>query len=376
MKLQDILVQQIRENGLISFHDFMEIVLYYPELGYYASEQIKIGKAGDFYTSSSLTPAFGAMIGRQIEEMWEILGKGEFTIVEFGAGTGTLCKDILRYLKSNDKLYNNLNYCIIEKSASMRKNERAQLHDKVKWYSSIGDIPAFNGCILSNELVDNFAVHPVVMEEELMEVFVGFDNGFFEVLKPARKSLVNYLEELNVEIPRGFRTEINLEATEWVREISGALKKGFVITIDYGHLSDELYHPRRSCGTLLCYSKHKINDRYYDAIGEQDITSHVNFSALCHWGEKNDLHVCGLTNLGDFLLSLGFMQYLQTSLSAQPALDLINTAREITMLKRTLLLDMGQKYKVLIQQKGIENVPLKGLSCSIPVKSFATIEEA
>jgi SAM-dependent MidA family methyltransferase len=374
MKLQDILVQRIREYGPISFHDFMEIVLYYPELGYYASEQSKIGKAGDFYTSSSITPAFGAMIARQLEEMWENLGREEFTIVEYGAGTGALCRDILTYLKYNDELYSRLNYCIIEKSASMCNKEKLHLHEKVRWYSSIGDIPAFSGCILSNELVDNFAVHQVVMEDELMEVFVDYDHGFYELLQPAPKSLIGYLAELCVELPKGFRTEINLEATEWIREISGSLKKGYVITIDYGYQSHELYSERRSCGTLLCYSKHKVNDRLYEAVGEQDITSHVNFSALSHWGEKSGLHYCGLANLADFLLSLGFMEYLQTTLSAESGRDLIHTAMEVSFLKRTLLLDMGPKYKVLIQQKGLENKDLTGLIHCIPAVSYAWAE--
>jgi SAM-dependent MidA family methyltransferase len=256
----------------------------------------------------------------------------------------------------------------------MCNKEKLHLHEKVRWYSSIGDIPAFSGCILSNELVDNFAVHQVVMEDELMEVFVDYDHGFYELLQPAPKSLIGYLAELCVELPKGFRTEINLEATEWIREISGSLKKGYVITIDYGYQSHELYSERRSCGTLLCYSKHKVNDRLYEAVGEQDITSHVNFSALSHWGEKSGLHYCGLANLADFLLSLGFMEYLQTTLSAESGRDLIHTAMEVSFLKRTLLLDMGPKYKVLIQQKGLENKDLTGLIHCIPAVSYAWAE--
>jgi SAM-dependent MidA family methyltransferase len=160
----------------------------------------------------------------------------------------------------------------------------AYLSEKVSWHDSIRDIPGFSGCILSNELLDNFSVHQAVMEDELMEVFVDYKNGFVEMLQPAKKELSDYLAELNVVLPKGFRTEINLEATEWIREIATFLEEGYVITIDYGNASSELYSKSKRCGTLLCYHNHSINDSAYTDIGEQDITSHVNFSALCHWG--------------------------------------------------------------------------------------------
>src|SRR5688572_14846279 len=164
--LSEIIIQKIKNEGPVSFHDFMEMALYYPELGYYMSAQNKIGTNGDYYTSSNLTPVFGAMIGRQIEEMWSLLEEKAFTVVEYGAGTGFLCHDILDHLKNNEKSYNQLTYCIIEKSPVMREKEKAHLNEKVIWYNSIRDIPEINGCILSNELLDNFSVHQVVMEDE------------------------------------------------------------------------------------------------------------------------------------------------------------------------------------------------------------------
>ena len=131
MLLSEIIAEKIKREGPISFRDFMEMSLYYPELGYYTSIDDKIGKNGDYYTSSDLTSIFGAMIGTQIEEMWEIAGMEPFTIIEYGAGTGLLCHDILEYLKNNTKLYDELNYCIIEKSAVMREKQKKRLHEKV-----------------------------------------------------------------------------------------------------------------------------------------------------------------------------------------------------------------------------------------------------
>jgi SAM-dependent MidA family methyltransferase len=365
MVLSEIIAKKIEKEGPISFHDFMEISLYYPGLGYYTSVDDKIGKNGDYYTSSYLTSAFGATVGKQIEEMWEISGKEPFTIIEYGAGTGFLCHDILEYLKSNMELYDELNYCIIEKSPVMRRKERTHLHEKTSWYNSIQEIPVVTGCVLSNELVDNFSVHQVVMMDELMEVFVDYKSGFIELLKPAKKELKDYLTELNISLPHGFRTEINLEAVEWIKEIAEYLKKGFVITIDYGFPSSELYRQCRSNGTIVCYSKHTINDDPYIDIGKQDITSQVNFSALNHWGFKNGLESCGFTSQAAFLLSLGFEDYFR-KINEKQEDNLVAICRRQAMIKYTLLIDMGNKYKVLIQQKGLPEKELSGLKCTCP----------
>ncbi|HEY6141986.1 MAG TPA: SAM-dependent methyltransferase [Flavobacterium sp.] len=202
MLLSEIIIERIKKEGPISFRDFMEMALYYPELGYYNGINDRIGINGDFYTSANLSDAFGVMIGRQIEEMWRILDKKTFEIVEYGAGTGLLCHDILDYLKNNKPLYEYLNYCIIEKSSHMREIQKNHLHEKVSWYSRIQEIPKIDGCIISNELVDNFSVHQVIMEEQLKEVFVDYQDGFVEVLKPATKEFIDYFDTLNVQLPK------------------------------------------------------------------------------------------------------------------------------------------------------------------------------
>ncbi|PJJ08061.1 SAM-dependent MidA family methyltransferase [Flavobacterium sp. 1] len=360
MSLSDIIMQRIHQEGSISFRDFMEMALYYPDLGYYASFPSKIGADGDFYTSVYLSDAFGAMIARQIEEMWQNLDRNPIKIIEYGAGTGLLCHDILDYLKDNNpNLYDVLSYCIIEKSPSMQEREKMLLREKVTWYDSIKEIPQINGCILSNELVDNFSVHQVVMEEQLMEVFVDYSGGFIEVLKPANKELIDYFANLNVELPKGFRTEINLEARFWIEEIAKSLNKGYVITIDYGDISPELYDKHRSSGTLLCYYKHHKNDNPYQFIGEQDITTHVNFSDLINWGNINGLNCSGMTNQASFLLSLGFKEYQNKRLMNVKGNASI--AMSESNINYRLLMDMGFKFKVLIQEKNVPKYPLSGL---------------
>ncbi len=359
MLLSEIILQKIRNQGPISFHDFMEMALYYPQLGYYTSNSNQLGRSGDYYTSPNLTPLFGVMIGKQLEEMWEHMGKEAFTIVEYGAGTGKLCRNILDYLKNNPDFYNKLNYCIIEKSPAMREKGSANEHEKISWHTTITDIPPVTGCILSNELVDNFSVHRVVMEEELMEVYVDYAADFVEWQKPATKELKDYFEELQVTLPKGFQTEINLQALTWMQEIAQHLKKGYVLTIDYGHTSPELYADQRRSGTLVCYNKHTVNENPYDNIGNQDITSHVNFSALCHWGIKNGLTCCGLTNQAHFLLSLGFKEHLKKSLHYDE--NPVAAIKEEAFLTHALLMDMGTKFKVLLQEKGMIKKELMGL---------------
>jgi SAM-dependent MidA family methyltransferase len=361
MSLSEIIISRIKKEGPISFHDFMDMALYYPACGYYNSKSEKIGKHGDFYTSPYFTSVFGHVIAKQLEEMWGALNKEPFTIVEYGAGTGLLCNDILNHLENNDELYNNLSYCIIEKSEVMRLRQQEILNEKVQWINNISDVSLNAACVISNEVVDNFPVHQVVMEDELKEVFVNYDNGFVELLQPAGERLKSYLYQLNITLPRGYRTEINLQATEWMTGIGQALKKGFVVTIDYGFPAVELYSDKRRTGTLLCYHKHSINYDPYINIGEQDITTHINFSALHKWGLQKNLNLTGYTTQINFLLSLGLTNYLREL--EKPDND-HSDSREKALMIHTFLMDMGSKFKVLIQHKGIPNPKLSGLQFS------------
>jgi len=356
VQLGEIIINKLHEQNCLSFHDYMEMCLYYPELGYYTSTKNKIGPQGDYYTSSSVGAAFGTMIAEQITEMWHLLGKGIFTVVEYGAGTGYLCHDILDHLNANKQLYDNLNYCIIEKSPAMRAKEKEHLCDKVTWLNNIGEIKGFTGCVLSNELVDNLAVHRVSMDEELMEIFVYHDGKEFkEVMHPASEELKKYFNTLQVELPQGYKTEINLEATTWIKEIAEAMHKGYVLTIDYGYPSTELYRPYRKDGTMVCYNKHKMNTNPYIDIGIQDITTHVNFTALYQWGLMHGLNGSGFIDQAHFLLGLGLDSYLRKQETDAQKL------RESLFIQNKLLGDMGDKFKVLIQEKGTAGKTLRGL---------------
>ena len=305
MQASEHIIRVIRENGPLSFRDFMNMALYDEISGYYTSGREVFGIEGDYYTSPCMTSVFGAVIGKQLEEMWKLTGAGNFTIVEYGAGNGKLCRDILEYLSHNIKMFQKLKYIIIEKSS--RKFD-TDFPGVVSIIENIEEIEGFTGCILSNELVDNFPVHRVLMQDELMEIFVDYCDGYAEYLVPADAELKSYLEKWNIHLTPGFHTEINLDAFKWIRETSAALGKGYMITIDYGFAAGELYDKKRSNGTLTCYSRHnKISNTYSD-IGNRDITTHVNFSALCTWGKECGFENCGITSQADFLLALGFKQ--------------------------------------------------------------------
>ncbi|MDO6430541.1 SAM-dependent methyltransferase [Flavitalea sp. BT771] len=367
MSLAGIIAEKIGKVGPISFHDFMELSLYHPEYGYYSTTRDKIGKGGDFYTSPCVSSLFGEMIARQLEEMWCWLGKPPFSVVEYGVGTGLLCRDILQSLQRNQELYAGLHYHIIEKSAAMREMTRRILPDapKVSWHNDITEIPPITGCILSNELIDNFAVHQVVMEDQLMEVFVDHKGNFSECLRPAAQPLNEYFRELQVTLPKGFRTEINLEAIDWITRISGTLKKGFVLTIDYGFPSRHLYDQHRNKGTLVCYHRHRVNYSPYTNIGEQDITTHINFSALSHFGLHNGLEISGFTTQAYFLQGLGLAAHLR-NMEEKGQMDQWTPDEKLSLIK-TLLMDMGQKFNVLIQYKGLRKPLLSGMRFPQPL---------
>jgi SAM-dependent MidA family methyltransferase len=370
MSLPEIIENKIRQEGPISFHDFMEMALYYPGLGYYTSPADKIGIHGDYFTSPYFSDLYGSIIAKQLEEMWQLTGEKNFTIVEYGAGMGSLCYDILEQVKMNKPFFKKLKYCIIEKSDAMREQEKEKFrslngNEKINWYNTIEEIKPFTGCVIANEVLDNFSVHKVVMKEnELMEFFVDHENGFIEILKPANNDLKDYFNELKVVLPNDHCAEVNLQAVEWIKNIASSLYKGFVVTIDYGFPSSELYQFNRKFGTIVCYHKHTVNDLPFRNIGQQDITTHVNFSALNLWGRKNGLLNCGFTNQAQFLLSLGLTEHLR-KLEEKEKNNF--EVRKKIMLLHTLLMSMGKKFKVLIQQKGLNNPFLSGLQFCQPL---------
>jgi SAM-dependent MidA family methyltransferase len=373
-ELKRAILLRIEERGRVTFREFMDLCLYHPTSGYYSSNREKIGKRGDYYTSPCVHPLFGGMIAKQIHQMWVLMGrKSRFHILEFGAGKGLLCHDILCFLRQERAdFFQCLSYGIVEPSPFLRREAENLLlgegfGEKVQWIVprevESGDFHV-EGCILSNELIDSFPVHVVTRRDgHLWEIYVTYADGAFreEIGNPSTGALEEYFEKLNIVLDDGHRAEVNLMALDWMEVVGRILRRGFVVTIDYGHEAEILYSPHRRSGTLLCYYAHTWNDNPYERIGVQDITSHVDFTSLAKRGEEMGLGTTGLTSQYRFLINLGFLKEAQRGLGEdQSSLEVI---RDRLAMKTLILPDggMGDVFKVLIQHKGMGNPQLDGL---------------
>jgi SAM-dependent MidA family methyltransferase len=361
--LEKHIIDRIKKGGPITFETFMDIALFYPELGYYMSPDITIGRSGDFYTGPHLHRVFGIMIGRQLQEMWEAMGRpSEFHVVEVGGGAGYLCKDILEYFHKSE-FFNALKFTIVEVNPAMVANQRrllSELSSKVRWVSSLKELAGIRGCIFSNELLDAFPVHLVEMDDGLKEVYIGVKTDKLIVIKQKVSSLklINYFNAFLPHIPKGYRTEINLRIKDWLKEIDEVLSEGFILTIDYGYPAREYYDDERSRGTLLCYYRHRVNENPFENIGKQDITSHVNFSSLKKWGDEIGLKTIGYCSQGTYFIASGLDEVIMELYGDSP-----EYSPEVLKIKGLILPQaMGESHKVMVQYKGDEKPELRGFS--------------
>jgi len=361
--LRKEIVELINVKGKITFADFMELALYHPEYGYYTSGKEKIGKRGDYYTSSDVHSVFGELIARQLDQMWRLLGSNRFTVVEIGAGKGWLCHDILRCVKNKyPELFEKIDYKIVEVSQDLIKrqsNTLKGLEEKVSWESFSEEGFSFNpieGCFLSNEFLDSLPVHQVVVENDcLKEIYVTIQNDEFceKIDELSTRELRDYFDNSKTGLKEGQRAEVNLKALDWVKNISCCLSRGFVITIDYGHLADALYCEERYRGTLMCYYEHTTSENPYERVGNQDITSHVNFSSIMEEGARFELSTTGFVRQSNFLIALGILNKMNEVQG--------DFSKLLTMKNLFMPGGMGDVFKVLIQHKGIDNPELIGL---------------
>jgi len=360
---------EIKQNGPIPFAHFMEWALYHPEYGYYLSPGEKIGLKGDYYTSSSVHPIFGHLIAKQLIQLITTLrdfGK-EITLVEMGAGKGSLCHDILHFIqKADPSLFKSLQYIIVEKSTRFATQQKERLQplfpDQVRWEKHLPS--GLTGVILSNELVDAFSVHRLVVHQgSLQEVHVDVEKDHFveRLLPLSTPALSDYLQKLGVEISKMVRIEVNLAALDWMREVGQALDQGYVLTIDYGYPADQLYTQSRPQGTFLCYYGHTAHDNPYLHIGEQDMTAHVDFTSLEQTGREVHLMPIGFTDQAHFLIGLGITNEMERLAKRMEESDEMH--RQFLAMKE-LISSMGKTYKVFLQGKNVSPPPLDGFQWS------------
>ncbi len=348
---------EIQRRGPIPFADFMRAALYDPDGGYYASGVNRVGADGDFYTAPAAHPAFGAMLALQLEQMWELLERPQpMSIVEGGGGKGLLAVDILAYAESLDpEFLAAVDYRIIETGRNGRVTGPGSDDGiSIEWSDSPDRPPAGTAVFLSNELFDAYPRHRVVNQGGRMyELLVdrGVD-GFVETLGPlSTPELEAYFEHVGVSLPDSCQADIDLEGPRFLADVSAGIDRGFTITIDYGSPAETLFTTARRRGTLRCYHRHISSTNPYIRIGNQDITAHVDFTALAQGGASQGMTTEGLLTQQRYLKKLG-IQTLVDGLRGVVGLERAEImANRMPMLELTAPTGFGG-FGVLIQSKG------------------------
>ena len=352
------------KGGWIGFQRYMELALYAPGLGYYMAGARKLGREGDFVTAPELTTLFGETLARQVAQVMDagaMAAEGE--VLEIGAGSGALAASLLTELERLERLPRS--YLILELSADLRERSRdtiasrvPHLMERVAWLNRLP--PAFTGVMVGNEVLDAMPVHVVRataqgIEEGGVETAPG-GSAMRWAWRPAAGELLEAARELALE--PGYTSEIGLIARAFVASLAGVLERGAAIFIDYGFPGPEYYHPQRRQGTLMCHYRHHAHGDPFFLPGLQDITSHVDFSAVARAGTDAGLDLLGYTTQAQFLINCGITEVLGRvdAEDAERYLPLANQANRLLSPA-----EMGELFKVIAFGKGIV-APLAGFA--------------
>ena len=345
---------RIGKQGRITFAEFMEIALYHPTGGYYAEGA---GAEDDYFTSPAAHPVFGALIALQFKRMWEVMGRPvRFHVVEMGAGAGVLARDVIEFAANlPGEFARSLRYIGLERRGPAGRSEAST----VSWQSVVATadslpVSGVAGCFFSNELIDAFPAHRFRLQQgNLAEIYVALDeqSRFVEILdEPSTPLLGRRLEAMEQPRPDDLQGEVRLNLEPWLKQVSDALTRGFVVTVDYGHEGGDLYSNIRRGGTLRTYYRHTEGGDPYQHIGRQDITAHVDFTALASTGSKLGLTPVALLSQADFLGALGHQRMVERV----RAMNVSHRERDANMMGMNQLVSLEGlgAFKVLIQQRG------------------------
>ena len=300
--------RRIALRGPITFAEFMEVALYWPDGGYYASRR-SFGPLGDFYTAPLAHPVFGALVARQLLTMWRALGSPAlFNAIEAGAGNGTLALDVVEHARMLEGgIPDALTYTAVDL--------REPPPDFPTRWVRTGGVPVLggSGVVLANELLDAMPVHRVTLEGgQLRELFVdaASEGGFVEVAgEPSTPALAERLDNLSVTLSEGYRTEVSLAREAWLREAFAAIERGYLLLVDYGHEAAVYYDESRRAGTLRCYSGHTLGMNPYFGVGRQDISAHVELTSVRSAAIAAGFAAAGEMSQAEWLRSLGIDGY-------------------------------------------------------------------
>jgi SAM-dependent MidA family methyltransferase len=356
--------QIIAAGGRISFAEFMHQALYAPGLGYYSAGKHKIGPQGDFITAPEISPLFSYALAEQCAQVFAHLD--EPNILEFGAGKGTMAADILLHLECLKQLPTH--YYILEVSADLRQRQEQtiaascpHLQTRVVWLDSLPAEP-LSAVVLANEVLDAFAVELFnICEAGIAQTYVEIQDDALQLtqsfdLSPQFESHVNHLQT-ELQLQTGYQSEVNLLMPPWWQALSACLHQGVVLIIDYGYPRREYYHPQRHAGTLQCFYQHRAHNDALTLVGLQDITTHVDFTAVAEGANAADFGVLGYCSQSMFLLSNRMLELADAN--ELDRIDEFNQAQQIK--KLTLPTEMGEKFKVMALGKNYSE-PLQGFS--------------
>lgn len=321
-------------GGWISFARYMEMVLQV----YYGRDDRQFGARGDFVTAPELGSLFGRTLARQLAQL-------DGPILELGAGSGALAATLLKALQRE--------YLILETSAALRNRQAARLGERVKFIDRLPE--SFRGVIIANEVVDAMPVHAVGWRQQSI-VERGVSENLAWEERPASGALLE--EARKIAVPAPYDSELGLAGQAWLRTLAGHLAEGVVLVIDYGFTHAEYYHPQRAMGTLMCHARHRAHGDPFERPGEQDITAHVDFSALAHAAREGGLAVLGYATQAQFLVNCGITEVL-AEVNVENALHYAPIAAEAQLLLSPA--EMGELFKVLAAGRGVPG-PLLGFS--------------
>jgi len=365
--LATLLAEQIAASGPITFAEFMRACLYHPEHGYYTRH----GSAPerDYVSSVDLHPIFGRLLARQLAEMWrEMDSPPEFFLVESGAGTGRLAAQILNFAaRELPEFYAAIRYHVVELSPARRAAHANALaaHIAAGRANSAAELPREIpiGVIYSNELLDALPVHRVVLTRgELREIYISLDSAgklAETVGVPSTPELAEYFRDQGIELAERQMAEVGLEASQWIEGAGRRLARGFVLTIDYGHRAHELYGRAHPQGTFLGYERHRTTEDWLRSPGEQDLTAHVNFTALENAGRRVGLAPLSLVSQSQFLLALAAANQL-SDFEDSGATEVERYRTRLAFQTLVHPDGMGESFRVLVQQNGIKSACLSG----------------
>jgi SAM-dependent MidA family methyltransferase len=358
--LVDRIRAEIRDHGPITFARFMDLALHHPEHGYYALGPARLGERGDFITASDLGSGFGRALAHQVEELDRCLGRPEtFDLIEFGAGRGLLARDLVTALEtSHGDLHSRFRYTALDASAGMRR-EIGRVAPGV----SAADVApgAATGCVLAMELFDALPVHRVVRRGgRLEEIGVGWDGeNFHEVRIEPEREVCAWAERYGAASDEGFEAEVGLGLAAQIERWDSAIERGFALVLDYGDTAERLYAVERKRGTLMTYGKHRAGEAYLKGVGEQDLTAHVNFTALTDAASERGWHLVGHTTQDRFLIANGILEDFEDM--DERAYHDPRAIRERLGIKQLIHpTGMGRMFQVWVYYKGLEAAPTIG----------------